>query len=414
MTRTQDVPSPRDALLWTVSVVGGVVAALSLFYMVAFTVASFGDPTKPLWPLFGFPFTWLPFNTAETTMFLMGVFLVSLMLVALAQGALGYPLKDPEESAEEDWEPPSPSVVSSSGSGSDTATVETGAARSRDSVADGDSPGDSSRSAERSDRVSEVRLPEVGEGDAQGAELLKWLVAAGDPVFEGQSVAVVAPVPDVQRAETVPYTHLPSDHVEVASRVEGTVDDLRAEPGDVVEVGDLLLTVDAESTPDAHERVLGALATLYRERDEPVSAEDLADCTEMDRETVLDRLDDLKPGRVRYERNPNGGYRPTQAAVGGGQSADEPDPVRGREVVPPDPSAVVPANTSHGGASRDGSTTVTATDEAGPPAEVPAAPDVSVDYSALTDEKLIGSGGAAEVTRATLPTPDGEVTLAVK
>ncbi|MFB6152101.1 MAG: protein kinase [Haloarculaceae archaeon] len=48
------------------------------------------------------------------------------------------------------------------------------------------------------------------------------------------------------------------------------------------------------------------------------------------------------------------------------------------------------------------------------PQEVPSAPDVRVDHDELTDEQPIGSGGNADVTRATLSTADGDVTLAVK
>ena len=50
----------------------------------------------------------------------------------------------------------------------------------------------------------------------------------------------------------------------------------------------------------------------------------------------------------------------------------------------------------------------------GPPARIPRAPDVSVDYDALTDEEPIGAGGNADVVRATFPGPTGDVTLAVK
>jgi serine/threonine protein kinase len=45
---------------------------------------------------------------------------------------------------------------------------------------------------------------------------------------------------------------------------------------------------------------------------------------------------------------------------------------------------------------------------------IPRAPDVAVEYDALTDEEPLGSGGNADVTRATLPTPDGDVPLAIK
>jgi soluble cytochrome b562 len=48
------------------------------------------------------------------------------------------------------------------------------------------------------------------------------------------------------------------------------------------------------------------------------------------------------------------------------------------------------------------------------PTEIPQEPNVSVDYAALTDKEPIGGGGNADVTRATLPASDGDVTLAIK
>jgi len=49
-----------------------------------------------------------------------------------------------------------------------------------------------------------------------------------------------------------------------------------------------------------------------------------------------------------------------------------------------------------------------------PPVSIPHVPDIAVDYDALTEEELIGSGGSADVVRATLPTSDDDVTLAIK
>lgn len=48
------------------------------------------------------------------------------------------------------------------------------------------------------------------------------------------------------------------------------------------------------------------------------------------------------------------------------------------------------------------------------PHEIPRKPNVSVDYDALTDNEPIASGGNADVSKATLPTPGGTVTLAIK
>ncbi|GAB3312498.1 serine/threonine-protein kinase [Haloplanus salinarum] len=63
---------------------------------------------------------------------------------------------------------------------------------------------------------------------------------------------------------------------------------------------------------------------------------------------------------------------------------------------------------------RDPSADAEGTGRLGPPESIPRAPDVSVDYDALTDEEPIGGGGNADVTRATLSTPTGDVTLAIK
>ncbi len=48
------------------------------------------------------------------------------------------------------------------------------------------------------------------------------------------------------------------------------------------------------------------------------------------------------------------------------------------------------------------------------PETIPRAPDLSIEYGALTEREPIGSGGEADVVRATARTPDGPVTVAVK
>jgi pyruvate dehydrogenase E2 component (dihydrolipoamide acetyltransferase) len=76
----------------------------------------------------------------------------------------------------------------------------------------------------------EFRLPDVGEGVAEG-ELVQWLVEPGDRVSEDQ------PVAEVETDKAV---------VEVPAPLNGTVGELRAEPGDVVPVGDVLLTFEED------------------------------------------------------------------------------------------------------------------------------------------------------------------------
>ena len=79
--------------------------------------------------------------------------------------------------------------------------------------------------------MREFKLPDVGEGVAEG-ELLAWHVEPGDRVTEDQVVA------EVETDKAV---------VDVPSPVDGTVRELRAEPGDIVPVGDVLLTFDVDS-----------------------------------------------------------------------------------------------------------------------------------------------------------------------
>ena len=78
--------------------------------------------------------------------------------------------------------------------------------------------------------MREFTLPDVGEGVAEG-ELIAWHVEPGDRVTEDQVVA------EVETDKAV---------VDVPSPVDGTVRELCAEPGDIVPVGDVLLTFDVD------------------------------------------------------------------------------------------------------------------------------------------------------------------------
>ena len=89
--------------------------------------------------------------------------------------------------------------------------------------------------------VREFTLPDVGEGVAEG-ELLEWHVAVGDTVTEDQVVA------EVETDKAV---------VDVPSPVNGTVRELRAEPGDVVPVGDVIITFDVEGEDAPEEDAAG-------------------------------------------------------------------------------------------------------------------------------------------------------------
>ncbi|WP_207586185.1 2-oxo acid dehydrogenase subunit E2 [Halomontanus rarus] len=81
--------------------------------------------------------------------------------------------------------------------------------------------------------VREFKLPDVGEGVAEG-ELVSWLVEEGDTVSEDQ------PVAEVETDKAL---------VEVPAPVNGTVRELRAEAGEMVPVGIVIITFDVEGEP---------------------------------------------------------------------------------------------------------------------------------------------------------------------
>ena len=78
--------------------------------------------------------------------------------------------------------------------------------------------------------VREFTLPDVGEGLTE-AEIVSWLVEPGDAVSEDQ------PVAEVETDKAV---------VEVPAPVDGTVHELLAEEGEMVPVGDVIITFDTD------------------------------------------------------------------------------------------------------------------------------------------------------------------------
>jgi pyruvate dehydrogenase E2 component (dihydrolipoamide acetyltransferase) len=82
--------------------------------------------------------------------------------------------------------------------------------------------------------VREFKLPDVGEGVAEG-EIVRWLVEPGDEVSEDQ------PVAEVETDKAM---------VEVPSPVDGHVKELFAEEGEVVPVGDVIITFEVEGEED--------------------------------------------------------------------------------------------------------------------------------------------------------------------
>ena len=85
--------------------------------------------------------------------------------------------------------------------------------------------------------VREFELPDVGEGLVE-AEIVSWLVEVGDPVTEDQ------PVAEVETDKAV---------VEVPSPVNGTVKEILAEEGEMVPVGNVIITFATEEDEEADE-----------------------------------------------------------------------------------------------------------------------------------------------------------------
>ncbi|MBM7172819.1 2-oxo acid dehydrogenase subunit E2, partial [Streptomyces sp. G44] len=76
--------------------------------------------------------------------------------------------------------------------------------------------------------LSEFRMPDVGEGLTE-AEILKWYVAPGDTVTDGQVVC------EVETAKAA---------VELPIPFNGVVRELRFPEGTTVDVGQVIISVD--------------------------------------------------------------------------------------------------------------------------------------------------------------------------
>ena len=81
----------------------------------------------------------------------------------------------------------------------------------------------------------ELRLPDVGEGIAEG-EIVRWLVSEGDRVAEDDLLVEVL----TDKA-----------NVEIPSPVSGTVSRIVAQPGKVVKVGEVMVVLEVAAPPKA-------------------------------------------------------------------------------------------------------------------------------------------------------------------
>ena len=120
--------------------------------------------------------------------------------------------------------------------------------------------------------VEEFRLPDVGEGVAEG-ELVSWLVSPGDRVEEDQ------PVAEVETDKAL---------VEVPSSYDGVVEELFVEEGDVVPVGAVIISfrVDADGEAAAETNEADAGATGGSETDAEATEGSETDAEATDSEPV--------------------------------------------------------------------------------------------------------------------------------
>ncbi|GGY10031.1 dihydrolipoamide acetyltransferase family protein [Streptomyces hiroshimensis] len=104
-------------------------------------------------------------------------------------------------------------------------------------------------------RFREFKMPDVGEGLTE-AEILKWYVAVGDTVADGQVVC------EVETAKAAVELPIPFD---------GVVHELRFPEGTTVDVGQVIISVDTQpgAGPAAPEQSAPAAAPVAAEPEEP-------------------------------------------------------------------------------------------------------------------------------------------------
>jgi pyruvate dehydrogenase E2 component (dihydrolipoamide acetyltransferase) len=101
----------------------------------------------------------------------------------------------------------------------------------------------------------EFKLPDLGEGIAE-VELRRWLVTEGEQINEHQMVA------EVETDKAV---------VDVPSPHGGTVSRLHGREGDIIRVGDILMTIGDEAAPPVRPRPAGIVGELPEEEDAPAA-----------------------------------------------------------------------------------------------------------------------------------------------
>jgi pyruvate dehydrogenase E2 component (dihydrolipoamide acetyltransferase) len=128
--------------------------------------------------------------------------------------------------------------------------------------------------------VEEFKLPDVGEGVAEG-ELVSWLVAPGDRVEEDQ------PVAEVETDKAL---------VEVPSSYDGTVEELFVEEGEMVPVGDVIISfrVDDEGAEEPTEET----GSAAREEEADEASPDASDPEPAEADAAVESEPETPSGRT--------------------------------------------------------------------------------------------------------------------
>ncbi len=106
----------------------------------------------------------------------------------------------------------------------------------------------------------EFKLPDLGEGIAE-VELRRWLITEGERIKEHQVVA------EVETDKAV---------VEVPSPHGGTVARLHGREGDIIRVGEILMTIGEETAPPVRPRPAGIVGELPEAEDAPAAVQTAA------------------------------------------------------------------------------------------------------------------------------------------
>ncbi|MGV9848909.1 dihydrolipoamide acetyltransferase family protein [Streptomyces sp. NPDC003442] len=166
-------------------------------------------------------------------------------------------------------------------------------------------------------RFREFKMPDVGEGLTE-AEILKWFVAPGDTVTDGQVVC------EVETAKAAVELPIPFD---------GVVHELRFDEGSTVDVGTPIISVDTD--PGAGEAAPQA-APAEAAAEQPAAAEPEE---KAGRQANLVGYGAAPASTKRRPRKPQPGLQRSAPAPSAGAAPQEPAPAPARPEAAPAPSS---------------------------------------------------------------------------